>query len=123
MGAISSKRGRPRIFIDEKFRLCHNGIMKTFLSLIVSLVLLCPLYAGGHGGHGGRGGRGGLGGHDGGRGGHDGRNGHNHFDFNHDRHDHGRFNGFEGGFYGQVIILDDGCYFWDGQMWEITDCN
>lgn len=95
--------------------------MKTFLSLVISFALICPLTAGGH--HGGRGGFGGHGGRSGFN-----HGGHEHFEFNHERHEgwrgnHGCFNGFGGTFYGQIVILDNGCYFWNGLAWEITDCD
>jgi hypothetical protein len=92
---------------------------KLILSLIVFGALLHPSFAGGR--HGG-----GSGGHSGF--GHGGHGGHEHFGFNHERHEgwrgaHGRFHGFNGTFYGQIIILDDGCYFWDGLVWELIDCD
>jgi hypothetical protein len=88
------------------------------LPILYALMLFNPLFAGGHGhgtGHSSHAGFGHTGGHE-------------HFGFNHERHEgwrgnRGHFNGFGGTFYGQIVILDDGCYFWDGLMWEITDCN
>lgn len=44
--------------------------------------------------------------------------GHNRFEGH--RGNHGRFNGWGGTFYGEIIILDDGCYFWNGLFWELT---
>ncbi len=43
----------------------------------------------------------------------------------HERHEGwrgngGRFRGWNGTFYGEIIILDDGCYFWNGLFWELT---
>lgn len=92
--------------------------MKMILSLVFSLMLFNPLvFAGGHG-------------HGTGHSSHGGFNhpGHEHFDFNHARHEgwrgnHGHFNGFNGTFYGQIVILDDGCWFWNGLAWETYDCD
>jgi hypothetical protein len=24
-------------------------------------------------------------------------------------------------FFGEIIVLDDGCYFWDGSQWVLSD--
>lgn len=82
---------------------------KLILSLFILGAMLHPSFAGDR--HGGRG--------DKGRG---------HFGFNHERHEgwrgaHGRFRGWNGTFYGQIIVLDDGCYFWDGLSWVLVDCD
>ena len=84
-------------------------IMKTILIALIGLGLSLPLFAGPR--------------HEGTH--HSG----SHFSGNHwghERHEgfrgnHRHFNGFGGTFYGQIIILDDGCYFWDGLTWEYTD--
>jgi hypothetical protein len=31
----------------------------------------------------------------------------------------GRFRGWRGGFIGEIIVLDDGCYRWDGFEWVL----
>lgn len=34
----------------------------------------------------------------------------------------GRFDGWRGGFYGEVIVLDDGCYIWTPPgIWILSD--
>ena len=81
--------------------------MKTLLTAILSLMLMSPVFAGPRGGHEG----------------HNRFEGHRDNDW-HERHEgwrsfHGRFNGYIGSYYGQVIFLDDGCYFWNGVYWQI----
>lgn len=53
-----------------------------------------------------------------------------HRHFNHGEHarfsgyrgERGHFRGWRGGFIGEVIILDDGCYAWSGDEW-LLDLN
>jgi hypothetical protein len=90
--------------------------MKTILTLMISLALLTPTLAGRHDsavGHRATGHNTGyLSGNQWHRERHEGIRG-----------NHGRFHGFNGNFYGQIILLDDGCYFWNGLVWEPTDCD
>jgi hypothetical protein len=88
--------------------------MKTLLCAVLSIALLNPLLAGRHESRGGR-----ATGH---------ADGYVGYHQNHERHEgirgnHGHFRGFNGSVYGQIIILDDGCYFWNGVFWEPTDCD
>jgi hypothetical protein len=51
-----------------------------------------------------------------------GRHDHHHFAGFHG--DRGHFRGWNGTFIGEIIILDDGCYFWNGYEWLVyIDCD
>ena len=54
------------------------------------------------------------------------RHGERHFQHRHFtgfRGNRGHFRGWRGGIIGEIIILDDGCYVWNGIEWVATlDC-
>ena len=96
---------RVRTPLANPNQMRYITLMKTILTAILSLALLAPVSAGPH-----------RGGHDGGRGGH----------WRYEHHEGHRFHGdhfhFRGGyFYGEVIILDDGCWMWNGYQWIYFD--